>query len=193
MFIIPIGILVVIVGYGVLTYNKFVTLKTRIKASIQEIGNQLKRQVNLIPNLVDSVKGYMSHEKEIFQSITEARKAILTATEKNDPQLMLDAEAKMRATLGEFKVLMENTPEIKAIEAVTKLMDELRDTSDKIMYSRRVLIDLSADYNVMVVAIPSNFVAMLFKFKAEKGLVTPQEGEHLEVSIEETKNPEVKL
>lgn len=183
MFIIPLVILVIIAFYVFGTYNKFVTIRTRIKASIQEIGNQLKRQADLIPNLIDSVKGYMKHEKEIFKSITEARKAILEATGKNDPQLMVDAEAKFRSTLGKFTVLMENIPEIKAVEAVTKLMDELRDTSDKIMYSRRVLIDLSADYNVMIATIPSKFIANIFNLKAEKGLVTP----------EETKAPKVKL
>ncbi len=186
-------ILLVIVFYFLGTYNKFVTTKTRIKASIQEIGNQLKRQAELIPNLIDSVKGYLKHEKGIFEAITEARKAILDAANKNDPQLMVDADAKFRSTLGEFKVILENTPELKAVEAVTKLMDELRDTSDKIMYSRRILIDLSADYNVMVVTIPSNIVARLFNFKAEKGLSVPEEGQHLEVSDEEMKSPKVKL
>ncbi len=186
-------ILLVIVFYFFGTYNKFVTTKTRIKASIQEIGNQLKRQAELIPNLVDSVKGYLKHEKGIFEAITEARKAILNAANKNDPQLMVDADAKFRSTLGEFKVILENTPELKAVEAVTKLMDELRDTSDKIMYSRRILIDLSADYNVMVVTIPSNIVARLFNFKTEKGLSVPEEGQHLEVSDEEMKSPKVKL
>lgn len=186
-------ILLVVVLYFLGTYNKFVTTKTRIRASIQEIGNQLKRQAELIPNLVDSVKGYMKHEKGIFEAITEARKAILNAANKNDPQLMVDADAKFRSTLGEFKVILENTPELKAVEAVTKLMDELRDTSDKIMYSRRILIDLSADYNVMVVTIPSNIVAKLFNFKTEKGLSVPEEGQHLEVSDEEMKSPKVKL
>ena len=186
-------ILLVIVLYFLGTYNKFVTTKTRIKASIQEIGNQLKRQAELIPNLVDSVKGYLKHEKGIFEAITEARKAILNAANKNDPQLMVDADAKFRSTLGEFKVILENTPELKAVEAVTKLMDELRDTSDKIMYSRRILIDLSADYNVMVVTIPSNIVAKLFNFKTEKGLSVPEEGQHRQVSDEEMKSPKVKL
>lgn len=193
MFIIPLAIFLAIVLYFLGTYNKFVTTKTRISASIQEIGNQLKRQAELIPNLVDSVKGYMKHEKEIFVSITEARKAILEATSKNDPQLMVNAEAKFRSTLGKFTALMENIPEIKAVEAVTKLMEELRDTSDKIMYSRRILIDLSADYSIMVVTVPSNIVAKIFNFKAEKGLNTPQEGEFLEVSSEETKTPKVKI
>ena len=72
-------------------------------------------------------------------------------------------------------------------------MDELRDTADKLMYSRRTLIDLTADYNVMAVTIPSKFVASIFGFKQEPGLKTPIEGEHLEVSVKETKEPKVEL
>ena len=191
--IILLVVLAVIGFYLLVVYNKFVTTKTRIRASIQEIGNQLKRQADLIPNLVDSVKGYMSHEKEIFTSLTEARKTILEATATNDPQMMVDASAVAQRTLGKFQALMESTPEIKAVGAVTQLMGDLRDTADKIMYSRRVLIDLSADYNIMVVTFPSNIVANIFHFTAEKGLVTPEEGEHLEVGGEEMKTPKVEM
>ncbi len=193
MIFIFIGIFAILAIYLFSTYNKFVTTKTRIKASIQEIGNQLKRQADLIPNLVSSVKGYLKHEEGIFESLTNARKAILEATSQNDPQMMVDASAIAQRTFGKFLALVESTPEIKAVEAVTKLMDELRDTADKIMYSRRVLIDLSADYNIMVVTFPSNLVANMFHFTAEKGLVTPEEGEHLKVSETEMKTPEVEM
>lgn len=185
---------IVLIGlYFLSVYNRLVTLKTRIQASIQEIGNQLKRQAALIPNLVESVKGYMKHEKDIFKALTDARKSILAATEKNDLKSMVEASDKLQKVVGDFKVLVENTPEIKAVETVTKLMDELRDTADKVMYSNRTLIDLTADYNIMIVTFPSNLVANLFKFQAEKGLSTPQSGEFLEVSEEESKSPKVKL
>jgi len=174
-------------------YNKLVTTKARIRASLQEIGNQLKRQAELIPNLIESVKGYMKHEKDIFKGLTEARKAILEATKANDPQMMVDASAKLQQHVGRFIALVESTPQIRAVEAVTKLMDELRDTADKTMYSRRVLIDLSADYNIMIVTFPANLVAKLFGFTEEKGLVMPEEGEFREVSEEERKTPKVKL
>lgn len=190
-------ILLVIIGvvglYLLSMYNRFVTLKTRIKASIQEIGNQLKRQADLIPNLIESAKGYMAHEKAIFTELTEARKSMMSASSGGDVQKMVDAGSQFERLLGRFSALAENTPEIKATETVTQLMNELRDTADKMMYSRRTLIDLSADYNVMVVTFPSNLVAKLFNFTAEKGLSTPESGEHLEVSSEEMKTPEVKL
>ena len=193
MLYLSIGILLILVIYIFTTYNKFVTTRTRIRASIQEIGNQLKRQADLIPSLVDSAKGYMKHEKEIFQSLTNARKAILEATAANDPQMMMDASAAAQKTLGRFQALLESTPEIKAVEVVSQLMAELRDTADKIMYSRRVLIDLTADYNIMVVTFPGNLIAGLFHFTQEKGLTVPEEEEFLNVSKEELATPKVEL
>jgi LemA protein len=186
-------ILVLILVYIWSIYNKFVSTKTRISASIQEIGNQLKRQVDLIPNLVDLVKGYLKHEKGIFKDLTDARKAILEATGKNDPQMMVDAHEKLQNSFGKFIAVVESTPQLRGVEAVTKLMDEVRDTADKVMYSRRVLIDLSADYNIMLVTFPSNLVAKIFNFQPERGLVMPKTGEYLEVGESETKTPKVKL
>ncbi|PIV00560.1 hypothetical protein COS54_02775 [Candidatus Shapirobacteria bacterium CG03_land_8_20_14_0_80_39_12] len=174
-------------------YNQFVTLKTRIKASLQEIGNQLKRQADLIPNLIESVKGYLKHEKEIFKSLTDARRAIMEATSQNDLGKMSKASDLMQKTIAAFRALVESTPQVRGVESVNKLMDELRDTADKIMYSRRTLIDLTADYNIKVVTFPSNIMASIFRFTQEKGLDTPVSGEHLEVSAEEAKTPKVKL
>jgi len=191
MFFILILIIAAIGFYLWSVYNRLVTLKTRIQASIQEIGNQLKRQADLIPNLVEAVKGYLKHEKEIFKDLTDARRAIIEATAKNDPKLMTAASDRLQKTLGQVRVLVENTPQIKGVESVTKLMDELRDTADKVMYARRTLIDLTADYNILIVTFPSNLVASLFKFEKEKGLETPLEGEHLQVSSEEVKTPKV--
>lgn len=188
-------LVVAVVVFVFSAYNKFVTIKTRIKASIQEIGNQLKRQANLIPNLVSSVKGYMKHESKIFKDLTEARKTIMNAVKSGDPQKMVDASAIAGKALGSIQVMVESTPELKAAAPTTKLMDELRDTSDKVMYSRRTLIDLSADYNIMIVRFPTNLIANLFKFKQEAGLKMPEgaEKEATEVKKEELKTPSVKL
>lgn len=183
----------VVVFYVLTTYNKFVKTKTRIKASIQEIGNQLKRQSDLIPNLVKSVKGYMKHETKVFGEITKARQSVTSALKSSDPQKLVDAQSKLQTALSPIMAVFESTPELKAAGPTVKLMDELRDTADKLMYSRRTLVDLTADYNVMVVTIPSKFIANLFGFKQEAGLKTPETGEHLEVSDKETKPPEVNL
>ena len=193
MLFVPLILVAIIIFYTWSTYNRFVSLKNRIKASVQEIGNQLKRQADLIPSLTDSVKGYLKHEKEIFKQLTEARKTILEATDKNDPQMMIDASTKAQRVLGEFRALAESTPQLRAVESVNKLMDELRDTADKIMYARRTLIDLTADYNIMRETFPSNIIAQMFHFEPAKGLEVPAEEEFLTVSSQETKTPEVNL
>lgn len=190
IFLLP---LVAILGYVVLTYNRFVTLKTRIAASIQEIGNQLKRQADLIPGLIDSVKGYMTHEKTIFEQLFAARKMANEAVASNQIDKIDKASAELQKAFGQLKILVENTPELKAVEVVNQLMEELRDTADKLMYARRTLIDLTADYNMSVVTFPSNLVAKLFKFMPEKGLTMPENISVTSVSAEDTKTPEVKL
>jgi len=188
-------ILGAVVLYFFSAYNRFVTLKTRIEASIQEIGNQLKRQADLIPNLVSSVKGYMKHEKDIFKDLTDARKQIISAVESGQAQKMVEAAQAVKQAMAPINAVFESTPELKAAGPTTKLMDELRDTADKVMYSRRTLIDLSADYNAMVVRMPTNFVASLFGFEKEKGLEMPEETkkEVTTVTKQETKSPKVDL
>jgi len=192
--IVIVGIIVLLIIFYIWSfYNQFVTMKTRIKASIQEIGNQLKRQANLIPNLVSSVKGYMKHEKKVFEDLTEARKAVVKAVSGNDVQKLIDTGTRLQSALAPIRAVFESTPELKAAGPTSKLMDELRDTADKVMYSRRTLIDLTADFNIKVVTFPSRIVAMMFSFKQEKGLKTPSEGEHIEVKEGETKAPNVEF
>lgn len=186
-------VLVALAIWVVGLYNFFVSSKARIKASIQEIGNQLKRQADLIPNLESSAKGYLKHEKGIFDKLTDARKSVEQAVKSGDLKKMADAGSKVSEILPKIQVLVESNPQLKGNEVVTKLMDELRDTSDKVMYSRRLLIDLSADYNVKRVSFPSNLVANLFKFEEMKGLETPMSGGHVSVKESDTKTPKVNL
>jgi len=188
--------IVLLIGIGLYiatTYNFFVSSKARIKASIQEIGNQLKRQADLIPNLESSAKGYLKHEKSIFKDLTDARKQIAGAVESGDLGRIDKATEKLSSVMGSLKIAVEDNPEIKADSVVTKLMDELRDTADKIMYARRLLIDLTADFNVKRVTFPSSIVANMFGFKELAGLTTSETGEHVEVSAENTKTPKVDL
>lgn len=193
ILLILIVIAVVIAGWVVSIYNFFVSSKARIKAAIQEIGNQLKRQAELIPNLESSAKGYLKHEKDIFKQLTDARRAVMSAVESGDVQKMSDAGAKVASILPSLKVAVEDNPEIKGTDVVTKLMDELRDTSDKVMYARRLVIDLTADYNVKRVTFPSSIIANMFGFTEAEGLITPQKGEHMEVGAADMKAPKVKL
>jgi LemA protein len=183
----------VILFWVMSTYNFFVSSKARIKASIQEIGNQLKRQADLIPNLEASAKGFLKHEKGIFDELTSARKAVTAAVSSGDINKMAEAGSRIGALLPQIKVAVEDNPEIKGAEVVKPLMDELRDTADKVMYARRLLIDLSADFNVRVATFPSNLVANAFGFKEMDGLKTPLDGDHITVSEMETKTPKVSL
>lgn len=184
---------ILVIVWGVSQYNFFVSSKARIKAAVQEIGNQLKRQADLIPNLEASVKGYLKQEKGIFKELAEARKAVAAAVKSGNVQKMADAGSQLANLIPNLQVVVEDNPEIKSDKVVAKLMEELRDTSDKIMYARRLVIDLTADYNVKRVRFPSNLVASLFKFGEQPGLITPQEGEHVEVGSAEMKSPKVKL
>jgi LemA protein len=186
-------ILAAIVLFVISVYNGLVTIRTRIQASIQEIGNQLKRQSELIPNLEESAKGYLKHEKEIIRLLADARKSVTEAVSSGDLGKLSSAGEKVANLLPQIQVVMESNPQIKGADVITKLMDELRDTSDKLMYSRRTLIDLTADYNIKIVTFPSSMVANLFGFTPEKGLSTPSSGSHLEVSGQDTVTPKIKI
>lgn len=194
--IVPIVLVVialVIAAYVIGLYNSLQTIKTQIKASIQEIGNQLKRQASLIPNLESSVKGYMKHEGKVFQMLTDARKSIAKASESGTAKDISQAIDKLGSLTPAINIAIEDNPEIKADATVTKFMSELTDTADKMMYARRSLIDLTQEYNAKIVTFPSNIVANMFGFKEEHGLGVALSGSHVEVSADEMKDPKVDL
>ena len=180
-------------GYLISTYNFFTSSLARIKASIQEIGNQLKRQADLIPNLEASVKGYLKHEKDILTMLAEARKASDAAAGSKDMGKQGKAAQAVSNLLPKLSVVVESNPELKGNTTVQNLMEELRDTADKVMYSRRTLIDLTADYNIKVVTFPGNILAQLFGFKEQPGLRVEGMDEATTVSAVETKSPKISL
>jgi LemA protein len=189
-------LIVILVGAGLYVmsvYNALQSLKTQITASIQEIGNQLKRQASLIPNLQESVKAYMGHEKGIFKMLTDARSLATKASQSSNAGDIDKAIEKVQSLVPAISVMVESNPQLKADATVTKFMDELTDTADKLMYARRSLIDLSQTYNQKRVMFPSSFVANAFHFPEEKGLGVAMSGSHLEVSAEEMKDVRVKL
>ena len=188
-------ILVIALGFiwFVTTYNFFVASKARIKAAVQEIGNQLKRQADLIPNLEVSAKGYLKHEKGIYEDLTNARKLVDRAVKSQDVQEMSDAAGKLANLIPNLQIVVESNPELKGSEVVSKLMDELRDTADKVMFARRLVIDLTADFNVRRATFPSSLIANMFSFGEQPGLITPEKGEHVEVKESDLKNPKVNL
>lgn len=186
-------IALILVGYLISVYNFFQTAGTRIQASIQEIGNQLKRQADLIPNLEASVKGYLKHEKSILTMLADARKAIGAASKSKVLGKQTAAAGIMNDLMGRLAVVVESNPELKGNTVVQNLMEELRDTADKVMYARRTLIDLTADYNVKRVTFPSNIIANMFGFQAMEGLKIEGMEHATRVTAAETKSPKINL
>lgn len=186
-------ILALIVFYIISIFNSLQTLKTQIKASIQEIGNQLKRQAGLIPNLEVAVKGQLKHEQGIYKLLTEARQSVAKADASGSAKDIDQAVNKIQGLLPQIQVVVESNPELKANEAITKFMDELTDTADKLTYARRSVIDLSQVFNEKLVVFPSNLIAKMFGFSEEKGIATSMTGAHMEVSKSEEQSPKVNL
>lgn len=189
-------VLIVLIGlalYVISIFNALQRLKTQIAASIQEIGNQLKRQASLIPNLESAVKGFLKHEKGIFQMLTDARKSVAHAQETGKAADIDEAINKIQQVVPQLSIAVEDNPELKSDATVTKFMNELTDTADKLSYARRALIDLTQRYNERLVTFPSNMIANMFGFKPEKGLETATSGAHLEVSGKEMEDHRVNL
>lgn len=180
-------VLAVAVVYAISIYNSLNTLKVRIKASIQEIGNQLKRQVQLFTDINNEVQSAMGQETKIFKMLTDARKMLTEAANSGSAQKMSDAADKVNQLLPQLKVIVESNPQMQSMSVISRAMDESRDTADKLMYSRRTLIDLSADFNNMLVVFPSNIVAKLMGFQPEEGLKIADATNATEVNSEEMK------
>ena len=192
MIIIPIALLL-LVAYIVVFYNGLKTIQIQITAAIQEIGNQLKRQSQLIPNLIESTKGYLKHEKDILTMLSDARKMVNQAVKTGDVARQTAAAGMLGDIMPRLSVIVESNPQLQGNTTVTNLMEELRDTADKVMYARRTLIDLSADYNIRIVTFPSNLVAGMFRFKEQIGLKVADMESATSVSASETKSPKISL
>ena len=132
-------------------------------------------------------------EKSIFDELTKARKMIDEADTTKDAKTIDKAQDIITKAVESLKVIAESNPQIQASSLVSNMMDELRDTADKIMYSRRTFIDLSADYNLKISTIPGVWLAPIFGFKKQSGLSTPSSPDITSVSSDETKTPKVKI
>jgi LemA protein len=150
-----------IILWVIFTYNRLITLRNRAKEAWSDIDVQLKRRYNLIPNLVEAVKGYASHEKGVFEKVTEARtKAMGAQTVKEHSQ----AENMLSDTLKSLFAVAENYPELKASVNFLELQRELRDAEDKIQAARRFYNTNVRDLNIKIEVFPTNVVANIFKF-----------------------------
>lgn len=170
--VILIGAVVLVILYLIGTYNGLVVLKTRIQEAFSGIDVQLKRRADLIPNLVETVKGYAKHEKSVFENVTKARSALLSAT---GPQEKAQANNQLSAALKSLFAVAEAYPDLKASANFQELQRQLEDTEDKIAYSRQFYNSNVLDYNTKVKIFPTNIIANMFSFKEEEFFAANEE------------------
>ncbi len=159
------GAIILVLAGIVLLYNRLIVLSTRAKEAWADIDVQLKRRHDLIPNLIETVKGYASHEREVFENVTKARTMAMSAEQSGDPKKMGEAENFLSGTLKSLFAVSENYPQLRASENFAELQKELRDTEDKIQAARRFYNTNVRDLNIKVEVFPSNVIASLFGFK----------------------------
>ena len=172
MIFIIIAIIAVLVLWGVTTYNGLVKSRMQTKESWSQIDVQLKRRNDLIPNLIETVKGYAAYEEKTFAKITELRSQVAQA---QSPAEAMHASNALTKQLSGLIAVAENYPELKANNSFIKLQDELTNTENKISYSRQLFNTTTANYNVKLETFPTNIIAGLFGFKPSQFLETPED------------------
>jgi LemA protein len=166
-------VLAILVVAVISIYNKLVRLRNTVKSSWSDIDVQLKKRFDLVPNLVETVKGYASHEKTVFEKVTQARSMAMQATSPAD---MAKAENMLRDTLKTLFAVAEAYPELKANTNFLQLQSQLQEMENNIEYARRYYNAVVRDYNIVIESFPSNLVASQFGFKQEElfQLETPE-------------------
>ena len=157
-----IGIIVIIVIWLIIVYNGLVTLRTRVREAWADIDVQLKRRYDLIPNLIETVKGYAKQERETFQEVTEARARAIGA---GNIEEQAAAENMLTGALKSLFAVSENYPELKSNENFLELQRELADTENKIQSARRFYNGLVRDFNIKQDIFPNNLIAGMLRFE----------------------------
>jgi len=185
LFYILIGLIVLIVLWAIMAFNRFIRLVNRAKEAWADIDVQLKRRYDLIPNLVNTVKGYASHEAGVLEAVTEARTRSMNAEVKGDVKGIAEGENMLAGALKNLFAVSENYPDLKANQNFLELQRELSDTENKIQAARRFYNGNVRNLNTAVESFPGNIIANMFKFAQR---------EYFELEQEEAKEPvEVKF
>ena len=158
------GLLVLLAFYVIGVYNKLVNARNKVDNQFSQVDIQLKRRADLIPNLVETVKGYATHEKETFDAVISARAKAMSANTKEDE---MKASGELTQALGRLMAISEAYPELKANTNFVSLQNSLQETEDKIAYARQFYNDAVLNYKNKIEMFPSNIVAGMFNFKAE--------------------------
>lgn len=170
-------IIVVLIVAGIAMYNALVRLNVRVDEAWSDITVQLKRRADLIPNLVNTVKGYATHEKGVFEEVTAARSSMLNA---GNPKQAAEAENQFQAALKSIFAVAEAYPDLKANENFKHLQEELTDTEDKIQAARRFYNGSARDLNIKIKTFPTNIFAGSLGFK-EREFFEVDEAENAEI------------
>lgn len=182
----PLTIILIILGIIILwlvfIFNGLIVRKNRVEEAWSDIEVQLKRRYDLIPNIVETVKGYAVHEKGVLEEVTQAR---VTAMNTKEPQAKFQAENQISQTLKTLFAVAENYPQLKANENFLQLQNELVDTEDKIQAARRFYNANVRDYNIAIQVFPANLISGAFNFKLRElfDVDKPEEKEVVKVKF----------
>lgn len=178
------GIIAVVIVAIIGMYNSLIRLKNRVEEAWSDIDVQLKRRHDLIPNLVETVKGYASHEKETFEKVVRARNAAMSAQSGGDPKAQAQAENMLSSTLKSIFALSESYPDLKANQNFLELQKELADTENKIQASRRFYNGNVRDFNTKLQVFPTNVIANMLGFKDREFFEIEEAKERENVKVE---------
>lgn len=174
-WLILIVVVIVIIVIPVRYYNLFVTYEQKVRNAWAEVENQLKRRNDLIPNLVNSVKGYMGHEREIFEYVADARAKLAGAMKVGDRKKIIESAGELGMALGRLLAIVERYPELKADRTFIRLMDELAGTENRIAVARKRYNDTVREYNIIIKRFPGNIFAHLYNKSEEPYFTIPEE------------------
>ncbi len=174
------GILGLIILWFVVAYNRLIFWRNQVKNGWAQIDVQLKRRYDLIPNLVETVKGYAKHEQETLEKVIQARNQAMAAQTPHDAAA---AENMLTGALKSLFALSESYPDLKANQNFLKLQEELTSTENKVAFARQFYNDTTTQYNIKIQTIPTNIIAGMFNFKGEELFETETKEEREAVKV----------
>ncbi len=174
LIVLGVLLLIVLAAYSYFkgTYNSLVTMDEGVKGAWAQVENQLQRRYDLIPNYVETVKGYAKHEKEVFVEVAQARSKVAGAASVNDK---IEANTQLSSALGRLMLVVERYPELKANANFIRLQDELAGTENRIAVERRRFNEMVKDYNIKIRSFPTNILAGMFGFEKATFFKVPKE------------------